>query len=66
MPIARNALAFLAGADEEPVFDSKTADQISALALKRWMVPRGNRRPAYREFRREHLRDMLMPATLET
>ena len=66
MPIARNALAFLAGADEEPVIDSKTVDEISALARKRWMVPRGNRRPSYREFRREHLRDALLPATLET
>ena len=65
MPIARNARAFLAGADEEPVFDSKTVDEISALARKRWMVPRGNRRPSYREFRREHLRDALQPTTKE-
>ena len=66
MPIARNALAFLAGADEEPVFDSKSVDEISALARKRWLAPRAKRRPSYLEFRREHLRDALMPASLET
>ena len=31
MPIATNAREFLAGRDEEPVFDSKTVDEISAL-----------------------------------
>ena len=66
MPIAANALAFLAARDEEPLFDCKTVDEISALARERWLVPRGNRRPSYREFRRENLRDVLMPATLET
>ena len=66
MPIATNARAFLAGADEEPVFDYKSADEISELARQRWLVPRGNRRPSYREFRREHLHDVLMAATTET
>ena len=41
IPIARNARAYLGGTDEEPVFDYKSVDQISALARKRWMVPRG-------------------------
>ena len=65
MPIATNACTFLAGRDEEPLFDCKSVDDISALARKRWLVPRGNRRPSYREFRREHLRDVLKPATME-
>ena len=66
MPIATNARAFLAGKDEEPTFDYRSADEISALAQKRWLVPRGNRRPSYREFRREHLLDVLKPSTKET
>lgn len=59
MPIASNARAYLDGTDEEPVFDYKTVDEISELARERWLVPRGNRRPSYREFRREHLREVL-------
>ena len=66
MPIASNSLRFLSGGDEEPTFDYTTVDEISELARDRWIVPRGNRRPSYREFRREHLRDALKPATLET
>ncbi len=63
MPIASNARAFLSGRAEEPLFDHKTVDEISALARNRWLVPRGNRRPSYREFRREHLRDVLRNTT---
>ncbi len=66
MPIASNASAFLAGRDEEPLFDYKTVDEISELARKRWVLPRGKRRPSYREFRREHLRLVLIPAATET
>ena len=66
MPIASNACAFLAGNDEDPLFDYRTVDEISALARKRWLVPRGSRRPIYREFRREHLLDVLKPSTKET
>lgn len=65
LPIASNARAYLDGIDEEPVFDYKTVDEISELARVRWMMPRGNRRPSYREFRREHLCDVLKPATKE-
>lgn len=66
MPIASNARAYLAGTDEEPVFDYKTVDEIAELARERWIVPRGNRRPSYREFRREHLCGVLKPAAVET
>ena len=65
MPIATNTQAFLTGKVEEPIFDCKTVDEISDLARKRWLIPRGDRRPSYRQFRREHLRDVLMPATTE-
>ena len=66
MPIANNARAFLAGRDEEPIFDWKTVDEISTLARNRWLVPRGERRPSYRQFRREHLGEVLTLATMET
>ena len=64
MPVASNAQAFLAGRDEEPIFDYSTVDEIAELARKRWLIPRGDRRPSYRQFRREHLRDVLTPSTL--
>lgn len=66
MPIATNARAFLSGKDDEPIFDCKSADEISELARNRWLVPRGNRRPSYLDFRREHLVDVLKPSTEET
>ena len=66
MPIASNACAFLAGRDEEPLFDYKIVDEISELARKRWLLPRGKRRLSYREFRREYLRGVLIPAATET
>ncbi len=63
MPIAANALAFLSGTDEEPTFRYLTVDEISELARNRWLVPRSKRKPDYREFRREHLRGALIPAS---
>ena len=65
MPIATNAHAFLSGTHEESFFDYMTVDEISELARNRWLIPRSKRRPSYREFRREHLRNALMPATTE-
>ena len=64
IPIARNARAFLAGRDEEPTFDYMPVDEIADLARNRWLVPRGERKPSYRQFRREHLRDVLIPAAM--
>ena len=64
MPIARNSHGFLSGSDEEPIFDCLTVDEISVLARNRWLVPRAERRPCFRQFRREHLRDALAPATI--
>ena len=66
MPIATNACAFLAGGDEEPLFDCKTVNEIADLARNRWLIPRGERRPSYRQFRREDLSDVMTPATMET
>ena len=64
IPLARNARAFLAGRDEEATFDYVPVDEIADLARNRWLVPRGERKPSYRQFRREHLRDMLLPGAI--
>ena len=66
MPIASNAQNFLAGRDEVPIFDYLTVDEISELARKRWLIPRGDRRPSYRQFSREHLRNLLTPVNVVT
>jgi hypothetical protein len=63
MPIARNSRGFLSGSDEEAVFDCMTVDEISVLARNRWVIPRSERKPRYRQFHREHLLDALAPAT---
>lgn len=52
MPIATNSRAFLAGRAGTPEFDYMSVDEISALVRTRWLVPRSERRPGYREFRR--------------
>ena len=64
MPLASNARAYLAGREEEPTFDYMSVDELSTLARNRWLVPRSRRRPNYRTFLREHLRDVLIPATI--
>lgn len=66
MPIASNSRRFLAGTDDEPIFDHLTVNQISVLARNRWMVPRSRRRPSYQQFRREQLRDVLRPETTDS
>ena len=49
MPVADNARAFLRGEDLAPTFgQQRSVEEISLLALDRWMVPRARRRPQYR------------------
>ena len=60
MPIASNSRDFLTGRDETPIFNHLTVDEIATLARNRWLVPRSKRRPCYQQFRRGHLRDVLM------
>ena len=55
MPIAENALAFLAGEDAKPRFHHRTVAEISALSRERWVVPRSERDARFRRFRREEL-----------
>ena len=65
MPIARNSRRFLSGTDKQPIFNHLTVDEIAALARNRWIVPRSKRRPRYQQFRREQLRDVLRPETMD-
>ena len=65
MPIASNSRRFLAGTDEEPIFNHLTVEEIAALARNRWLVPRSERKPRYQQFRREQLRDVLRPAIMD-
>ena len=59
MQLAGNAKDYLAGRAAEPEFDHRTVKEISELALDRWVVPRAERRPAYRRFRRDWLRSVI-------
>ena len=59
MQLAGNANDYLAGRAAEPEFDHRTVKEISELALDRWVVPRAERRPAYRRFRRDWLRSVI-------
>lgn len=59
MPIASNSRAFLVGKDRELVFNHHSVEEIASLAKGRWVVPRGQRNPAYREFQRDGLREEL-------
>ena len=56
MPIADNAREFLSGADDQPIFEHQhSALEIAELAKKRWIIPRGLRRPSYRDFNRKQI-----------
>ena len=65
MPIASNSRRFLSGEHRQPIFNRLTVDEISVLARNRWLVPRSKRLPRYQGFRREHLRDVLRPQTMD-
>ena len=53
MPVASNAREFLAGMDSEAAFDQRSVEEISDLAVKRWVEPRSDRAPTYKNFRRK-------------
>lgn len=50
MPIANNTREYLAGIDSEATFDQKSVEEISDLAVKRWVVPRAKRDRSYQDF----------------
>ncbi len=53
MPVASNAREFLAGMDSGAAFDQRSVEEISDLAVKRWVEPRSKRAPTYKNFRRK-------------
>jgi len=60
--LASNARAFLRGAEDEAVYDSlPTVAEVSHQAKGRWMQPRAERRPEYREWNHVELLKDLMP-----
>ena len=52
MPVASNAREYLAGTDSEAVFDQKSVEEISDLAVNRWVAPRAKRDSSYEEFQK--------------
>ena len=52
IPIARNAKEYLAGIDSEGAIDQRSVEEISDLAIKRWVIPRAERDPKYQNFLR--------------
>ena len=55
-PLAQNALEFLRGEVRDPDFWDWPADEIAQRFLKRWLLPRAERMPEYRSFRRDMYR----------
>ena len=52
MPLACNAREYLSGVEAEAALDQRSVDEISELAIKRWVLPRSRRDPSYQEFLR--------------
>ena len=60
--LASNAVKILGGGSGKPDLTSLlSAPAVAALAVKRWMVPRAERRPEYKEWKVEQLFTLLAP-----
>lgn len=55
-PLGRDTLRFLCGDVSRPVFYDWPAATLAEMFLKRWLIPRSERVPEYREFDREQYR----------
>lgn len=61
---AANALAILRKGKGRPNLSSLlTAEEVAALAVNRWMRPRAERRPEFREWQRECVLQLLTSRT---
>ena len=61
-PLAANAQEYLKGKAKAPNFsDLGSANEVAAQALARWIVPRAERRPEFREWQRDELVQALTP-----
>ena len=59
--VARNALKILRGEAVRANYRGlKTVAEIGALARDRWLVPRAERRPEYKDWNREQFRDLVL------
>jgi Domain of unknown function (DUF4338) len=64
--LARNATEVLSGKHRRPIFKGLlTVDEISRLAIDRWISPRGVRRPEYRQWRAEQFYELIDPVLLK-
>jgi len=58
--LARNSPEVLRGEEAVPDYSGLlTAQEVSKLAIDRWISPRASRRPEYAEWKREDLRNLL-------
>lgn len=60
MPLARNTERVLSGEDTDWDFDLRSVDEISAIALKRWVLPRACRVPAFQRFQQRDMLDRIL------
>ena len=63
MPLAQNWREYLTGATDHCDIDRPSADQIAALAKKRWVVPRSERMPGWREWSASERDDLFKELT---
>src|SRR5262245_3009135 len=59
--LAMNAAKVLRGERKKAIYRGlKTVDEVGALVRERWLVPRGIRRPQYKNWRRSHFSELVM------
>ncbi len=63
IPLAENTRAHLRGLEPKPRFYEGDISYLSRAALKRWIVPRSERRPEFKDFRRLELLKSIIQAT---
>lgn len=60
MPLAENWREYLAGREPVPVLERPPMAAIAGAALSRWVIPRAERHPAYRDFDVRQLEEELL------
>ena len=56
MPLAKNSREFLRGERERLMWFNQSADELSDFFRERWLLPRAQRDPSFRRFKRESYR----------
>lgn len=65
-PLGREALRFLRGEVQRPCFHDWPASTLSKVFAERWLVPRSERMPEYREYDREQYRLWPPPTSVKS